>query len=76
MSEPTVPTYVLPKRSDEDLDSASVGSDSTVKGKFYFNVRKDSEEEIARLAALTAYGVQQLKSKMETAGLVKEKKLP
>lgn len=68
------PNYILPKRSDEDLDSASVGSDSTVKGKFYFNARKDDKTTIDTLADLTAYGCTQLKSKMEAAGLIKDKK--
>lgn len=34
------------KRTDEDLDSITIGSESTQKIKLYFNSKKDTENEV------------------------------
>jgi hypothetical protein len=70
--EPTIPT--APTRAENDLDSITVGSDSTAKIKIYFNSREDSEANI-NLRIQTAVKAEAfLRNRMSEEGLTAGKK--
>ena len=66
-----MPTDALKKRDSEDLDSLTVGSESTCKCKIYFNSKTDTEEQLLPRIDMALAGAEYLKRKMVERGLIK-----
>ena len=59
------------KRNEEDLDSFSVGSESTAKVKIYYNGKVDTEDDLLPRIDLAVVGTLYLKNKLRTGGAYK-----
>lgn len=58
------------KRTDDDLDSISCGSDSKAKCKIYFNTRKDKPEDVDVRITWAVSCLTYMRDEMKKGGLV------
>jgi hypothetical protein len=71
--EKILPLDAMRKRSDDDLESITVGSESSAKCKLYYNSKVAKEEELLPRIDIAVAGASYMKRKMMEKGLLPTK---